>query len=40
MAEKAGADVYPVDIGVACELGETGTVHPPVSYTHLDSVSA
>ena len=28
MAEKAGADVYPVDIGVACELGETGTVHP------------
>ena len=25
MAEKAGADVYPVDIGVACELGETGT---------------
>ena len=28
MAEKAGADVFPVDIGVACEIGETGEAHP------------
>lgn len=30
MAGRAGADVFPVDIGVACELGKTGTVHPLV----------
>lgn len=28
MAEKAGVDVFPVDIGVACEIGETGEAHP------------
>lgn len=28
MAKRAGAEVFPVDIGVACALGETGRVHP------------
>lgn len=28
MAARAGADVFPVDIGVACEMGETGGVYP------------
>lgn len=28
MANSAGAEVFPVDIGVACPLGETGSVFP------------
>lgn len=28
MAERSGTDIFPVDIGVACEIGETGTLHP------------
>lgn len=28
MAERAGADVYPVDIGVACDLGSLGVTNP------------
>lgn len=28
MAERAGAQVFPVDIGIACPLGETGSVCP------------
>ena len=28
MAERAGADVFPVDMGVACEMEHPGEVHP------------
>ena len=28
MAQRAGADVFPVDIGVACEMDKLGTVYP------------
>lgn len=28
MAKRAGAEVFPVDIGMACALGKTGEVHP------------
>lgn len=28
MAEKAGADVFPVDVGIAGDLGESGMFHP------------
>ncbi len=28
MAKHAGADVYPIDIGVACDMNHTGRMHP------------
>ena len=31
MAKQAGVDVYPVDIGVACPIGETGKKHPLIN---------